>query len=863
MSDPAPRWERIEQVYHEVLERPRDERGAFLDGACAGDAGLRAEIESLLRFDTSAPGFLAQSALEEVVGQVVDDKAGSMVDRQIHGYQVRELLGAGGMGEVYRATDLRLGRDVALKILRRSERADPGYLRRFEDEARSASVLNHPNIVTIYGVGEDDDVAYIAMECVFGRTLGEVIAAAPLDIAGALELAVQLSDALAAAHEKGIVHRDLKPDNVMVTHEGRLKVLDFGIAKREGGADAAGTQSGQSPQAGSTTEAGQILGTVGYMSPEQADGKRASAASDQFSFGAILYELLSGKRAFALPTRARTLEAIKRDEPDPLVIAGAARRPLRRVLEQCLAKDPAGRYASTRDLASELRVIRDRVAGRSLTRRQVIWLGSAAAVAVATAGVLGWQGGRRGQRVRVLALLPFENASADPDLEYLSKGLTDTLILRIGMLTSIKVMPATLVSNFKRTGLDARSFAQEIGADSYLTGSVNRSGTGLTIGASLVEVVTGKQLWSSSFTRPDADIQAIQDDIGTEIVNDGIRLQLSEAERSRLVKRETDNTEAYELYLKAGALYEKQTPEIWGPVRELLSRAIALDPKFARAYVVLAGTYATAAIEGHEPPKECWPKSQAYNRDGLSRDLSLPDAYAQNALYEFFYNWKWDRADEAWQMAMRSPGASMYPYLLVGRALQQFALGRTADAVRTMGDVLRLDRWSPLFILKEATYFRADGQLDRAADGYETALRAQADLDAALIGLADVRAAQQRYKEAIDIYRRLYALADPDLDNVLASARGADGWLRIEREIARLKLITYDIRERQGDYVAPIDRARAAAMMGDAKLAFRHLDDALEALDPGVVMLRADRAWTSLRDHPTFQAAVKRVGLPS
>ena len=863
MSATGDRWAHVERLYHEALEQEPAARAAFLEAACAGNAELRGEIESLLGFDVAASRFLTRSAIENVAARLPQTRPGALIGRQIHGYDIRELLGAGGMGDVYRATDLRLGRDVALKILRRTGQTNANDVRRFEDEARSASVLNHPNIVTIYGVGEDNDVSYIAMECVAGRTLGEVIAEGKLSTAAALDLAVQLADALAVAHDKGIIHRDLKPDNVMVTADGRLKVLDFGIAKREGAVDGPLSDVDGPAVSGTMTEAGQILGTVGYMSPEQAEGLRATAASDRFSFGAILYELVSGRRAFNRPTRTATLEAIKREEPEPFAIQSTtARRPLRRVLERCLAKDPAARYANTQELVVHLRDLRDRVAGQSLSRRQVIWLGAGSAAAVAAAGVLGWQFWPRGPRVRALALLPFENANNDAGLDYLSNGLTDALILRIGVL-QIRVMPHSLVSNFRRSGLDARSFARSIGADSYLIGSVVRRAGELTIAATLVDVATGKQLWSNSFTRPDGDVQAAQDAIATAIVDDGINLQLSDSERDWLVRRVTNNAGAYEEYMKAILGHEKQTFADLRRTREHLTRALELDPTFARAYAAIAGVYATAAIDGFEAPKECWPLSQANVRQAHRRDPELPDGYAADALRELFFNWNWRAAEEGWRQALRVRGAEMYPPLRLGKALLEFALGRTDEAVRTMAEVRRIDKLSPVLEFKEATYLREDGQLDKAAAGYESAIRAMPNLLDAWWGLVDVRCAQREFDKAIELCRQLVAGGGyPDLDRAFVNARGESGYRRIEREIARHRLMEFDIREGGGHYIAPIDRARNWLLAGDTTRALAYLDKAFEAYDPGVVMLKMDRVWAPLRGQPKFEAAVKKVGLP-
>ena len=349
------RWAEVERIYHETLEHEPGERPAFLDEACGGDEALRQEVQSLLGYEEAAGVFLERPALEDEAQRVRQEPAPLLVERRIDEYVVLSLLGEGGMGQVYRAKDQTLGREVAIKVLRRSAARGPDDLRRFEEEARLASVLNHPNIVTIYGVGEKSDLAYIAMELIHGRTLRELLAGNPLPLKAALELAAQLTDALSVAHARGIVHRDLKPENMMVTPEGRLKVLDFGIAKLQGPREP-GTQSGWSVH----TEDGKILGTVGYMSPEQAAGKRAGPASDQFSVGTILYEMVTGRQAWKRSSAAETLTAIIREDPPPIASeAPGVPVALRWLIDRCLAKDPEERYGSTRDLARDLAAIRD------------------------------------------------------------------------------------------------------------------------------------------------------------------------------------------------------------------------------------------------------------------------------------------------------------------------------------------------------------------------------------------------------------------------------------------------------------------------------------------------------------------------
>ena len=345
------RWEEVERIYHEALEREAGQRAAFLKDACGSDDALKRDVSSLLEHEAAAGAFLEKPALENEAKRFLREPR--VGPRDIDGYEILSLVGEGGMGEVYRARDLTLGREVAIKVLARSAAGD---LRRFDEEARLASALNHPNIVTIYGVGEKPDFAYIAMELVRGRTLRALLAADRVTVKRALDLAVQLADALAAAHAIGIIHRDLKPENLMVTPEGLLKVLDFGIAKLQGpalpGAGAAGR--------GFQTEDGRILGTVGYMSPEQAAGKPASHASDQFALGTILYEMVTGERAWKRDTAAETLAAIIREDPPPIASASPGAPPaLRWIVDRCLAKDPDERYASTRDLARDLATLRD------------------------------------------------------------------------------------------------------------------------------------------------------------------------------------------------------------------------------------------------------------------------------------------------------------------------------------------------------------------------------------------------------------------------------------------------------------------------------------------------------------------------
>ncbi len=364
------RWRKIEELFHAALERDESQRPAFLEEACAGDRVLRDEVESLLARHHQGKGFIDQPAFEVAAKALAAEEAGGrgtgevppgMVGRSVGHYRVLETIGKGGMGEVYRARDTRLGREVAIKILPAAFSSDADRLRRFEQEARSASSLNHPNIVTIYDIGQEGPTSYMAMEMVEGKTLREFLAAGPLPTKKILQMGAQVADGLAKAHGAGIVHRDLKPENLMVTKDGFVKILDFGLAKLTQ-RDPQSREESQALTVESASQPGVVMGTAGYMSPEQASGVPVDFRSDQFSLGVILYEMTTGKRAFKRGTVVETLSAIIQDEPEPVTALNPkAPAPLRWVIERCLAKNVEDRYASTRDLARDLQSLREHV----------------------------------------------------------------------------------------------------------------------------------------------------------------------------------------------------------------------------------------------------------------------------------------------------------------------------------------------------------------------------------------------------------------------------------------------------------------------------------------------------------------------
>jgi len=555
------------------------------------------------------------------------------------------------MGEVYEARDTRLGRVVALKVLPEGSSEDQERLARFESEARAASALNHPNIVTIHDIGRGDFGTYLAMERIDGETLRERLTGGPLTIPNLLAIASQTADGLAAAHEAGIVHRDLKPENVMIRRDGLVKILDFGVAKVVP-ASAAPTGATQAPTRTSLTEPGIVLGTVGYMSPEQAGDKAVDARSDQFSLGAILYEMATGRRAFQRKTAVATLLAIIREEPPPIEASHPGTpEPLRWVIERCLAKEPADRYASTRDLARDLARLRERPGSESVARPRGVRKRSAtralaaglALAALLAAGLLLLRNragpGEMAARGASIAILPFQNVGGRPENEYFSDGMTESLITGLARVPGLLVIARNSAFQFKNRTSDERDVGKALGVRYVLEGSVQRAGESLRVNAQLVDTGTGYHLWADKFDRPMKDIFALQDDISRHIIG-SLQLALSPSLAGTSVPP-TKSLEAYDAYLRGAHLLHQMNQAEQAQAIPLFEKAVALDPDFAVAHAALARAYISKFFHIDADPA-LKSKAEAEIARSLALDPNLAEAYVA-------------RGDLAWTLANGFP----------------------------------------------------------------------------------------------------------------------------------------------------------------------------------------------------------------
>ena len=638
-------------------------------------------------------------------------------------YEILSAIGAGGMGEVYRARDTRLERIVAIKVLPGALSEDRERLVRFETEARAASSLNHPNIVTIHDFGQGvNGESYLAMEMIDGETLRERLIAGPLATGSLLSIATQIADGLAVAHDSGIVHRDLKPENVMVRKDGLVKILDFGLAKSVPG--VAPQQNGtQVPTQTSLTEPGVVLGSVGYMSPEQAVGKAADLHSDQFSLGSILYEMVTGRRAFQRDTAVETLSAILRDEPPPI---GTARpdvpEPLRWIIERCLAKEPGQRYASTRDLARDLARLRERPGEASaatiVARRSTAWRMLAVALvvaAVASAVLILLRGRARpaGSAGASIAILPFQNVGGIKDDEYFSDGMTEALITGLARVPGLLVIARHSAFQYKNRTADVRDVGKTLGVRYVLEGSVQRAGESVRVNAQLVDSGTGYHLWADKYDRPLKDIFAVQDDISRHIIG-SLKLALSPT-LAGTPAPPTKDLEAYDLYLRGEHRLRQLNQKGHADAIPLFEQAVSLDPDFAVAHAALARAYISKFFNLDSDPR--WKaKAEAEIERALALDPNLADAYVA-------------RGDLAWTLANGFPheeavrdfrkALEINPNLAEARR----ALGRVYmhvglfdKAHKEWEAALRTDPRDMWVLYRKAGLYLWDGQPERALE---------------------------------------------------------------------------------------------------------------------------------------------------
>ncbi len=821
----ADRWQRISRLYHEALERPVDQRDAFLDACCGGDDVLRGEVASLLAHEASAESFLVNPAAEVGEAPLTQNSEQPHVGLDpgvtLGSYRIERPLGRGGMGVVLLARDTTLQRHVALKVLRTP--TDEGIARsRLLREARNAAALNHPNICTVYEVGEADGHAFIAMEYVDGRPLSDRLAESRLPLEDALRLGIEVADALAYAHDHGVIHRDLKAANAIVTATGRVKLVDFGLGRRE---DAV---LGDATTLHSLAPAGVAVGTPYAMAPEQVRGGLTDARTDIWALGVLLYEMMSGARPFAAPTVPELFSVILRDAPAPL--PGHVSNELAAVIERCLHRDVSERYQRGSDVRAAL---------------EAIQTGSAPAGAV--------------RRLRLtrhrLAVLPLHNLSGDPGEEYFVDGTHDALITDLGGIHALRVIARSSVMRYKGSDAPLPEIAAQLNADTLLTGSVMRLGDRVRITAQLIDAATEEHLWASRYERQLVDVLSLQNEIVAAIAR-AISLHLSPTEQARLARMRPVNPEAYEAYLRGFNHVEKLTAADLDAALHYFELALQKDSGYARGYVGISAVWSARQQMGYAAPSEATPKQKAAVALALELDDTLAEAHFALAAQLTWVDWNWAAAEPAFRRAI-----DLNPNYGHARAFYSHYLHFMKRPDEAMTQIQRAMELDPLNPLTQSLYGVAlvmARRYDEAIVQCRNALRTAPDSPVALRGLSFALHATQRYDELLDEERmRAMRRGDRELHEALASGYTEGGYQSAMRRGS-------DVLARGAARSLPYEEiAHFHLRAGENDRALDWLERAYEARDPNLPYIGSNPNYDSLRSDPRFKGLLRRMGFPS
>ncbi len=788
-----------------------------------------------------------------------------VIGEKIGHYKIQSAIGAGGMGEIYRASDLRLRRDVAIKILPESLMRDASAIERFRREAHAASALNHPNILTIFDIGEHEKTHFIATEFVEGETLRQKMQNSRLRLAEILDIAIQTANALIAAHEAGIIHRDIKPENIMVRTDGYVKVLDFGIAKlseqRSPEIDANAATLVQS-----ITAKGMILGTAFYMSPEQARGLRVDARSDIFSLGAVIYEMTTRKLPFSGATVADVIAAILTSEPAPVSTFVKNLPPeFERLVSKSLTKKLIERYQKMKDFADDLRQFRQRLEFETeLQRIHISTDGFSASgklfpLEQATQSLPKNPPRRSRTRKTIdsLAVLPLVNSGNDAETEYLSDGITECIINSLSKLPKLRVVPRSTVFRYKGRENDLQEIGGELGVRAVFAGRIQQIGDSLIVNAELVDIANEAQIWGEQYRREMTDIFTLLDEIAEDI-SAKLKLKLSGEDKKQLAKRYTENSEAYQFYLKGRYFVTSKRTEEWIKKGiEYFQKAIDLDPNYALAYSGIAEAYGfLASSTGGWAPREAYPKAEAAALKALELDDSLGEAHCSLGFSRLLYDWNFPEAERDFKKAIEiSP---KHPNAHDGYGFYLKAVGRHTEAIEKCRQAQKLDPLSPFAHVSLGYAYYFAGDYEKAIEECRKALEMDKNSTFAYRNLGLAYLQQGNLEKAIEA-----------LSNAVKFSQGGlafESYLGFAYAVAGKKTEALEVLASLEDmdkerYVPAYNFAIIYAGLGDFDKSFEWFEQARKERSGFLPFLKVEPVVDCLRNDSRFQDLLEKIGL--